>query len=154
MCGHEKHFPGYADEWIAARTDAELHPVQMRYHKEEIADVGSENVYVRHCRSTRCAFVKTATVKGIDEELMYVYEPMGLDRQPDEMGTLLARFRNRNLAACFMEALFAKLRMKLMDIDTPRGTSCCMKRTRVLIWGCFSVVEGDWEVWREARSLC
>ena len=82
----------------------------MRYHKEEVAHVGTESVYVKHCRATRCAFVKPATEKGVMKDLMYVYQPQGLDRQADEMRTLLARFQSRNLAACFLEALQILLR--------------------------------------------
>ena len=87
----------------------------MRYHKEEVAHVGTESVYVKHCRSTRCAFVKAGAENGVTRDLMYIYQPMGFDRQADQMGSLLARFQCRNLAACFLEVLETNLDMRLME---------------------------------------
>ena len=123
-----RNFPGYNEELKGDRENVELHPVLMRYHKEEVAHVGTESVYVKHCRSTRCAFVKTATENGVTKDLMYIYEPMGLDRQANQMGSVLARFQCRNLAACFLEVLESKLAMKLMEICAARGTSCSMSK--------------------------
>ena len=123
-----RNFPGYHETLKAGRENVELPPVIMRYHKEEVAHVGTESVYVKHCRSTRCAFIKTATVNGVTKDLMYIYEPMGLDRQADQMGSLLARFQNRNLAACFLDVLSSKLGMKIMEVCATRGTSCSMNK--------------------------
>ena len=111
-----RNIPGYDLTLKAGRDNVDLPPVVMRYHKEEVAHVGTESVYVKHCRSTRCAFVKTVSVGGVEKDLMYIYEPMGLDRQADQMGSLLARFQCRDLAACFLEVLHSKLGMKLMEI--------------------------------------
>ena len=86
----------------------------LQYHKEEVAEVGSEMCYVRHCHKTRCAFVKKATLNKVSKDLMYIYQPMGLDRQADEQGGLLARFQSAEMAACFMYVLFTKLDMKFM----------------------------------------
>ena len=75
------------------------------------------------CESNLCGFAKAATEHGVTEDLLYIYEPQGLDRQAYQMGSLLARFRSRNMAACFMEALDSKLGMKLMDVRVNNGTS-------------------------------
>ena len=118
--------PGYDVEWQQGNGLIEIHPVVMRFHKEEVAHVGTESVYVKHCSSTRCAFAKACTNHGVTTDLMYVYEPMGLDRQAPEMGSLLGRFQSRNMAACFLEALSVKLGMKIMDVRVTHETSCCM----------------------------
>ena len=118
--------PGYVQDWQKGNDNVELHPVVMRFHKEEVAHVGTESVYVKHCSSTRCAFAKAGTEHGVTNDLMYVYEPMGLDRQAYQMGSLLARFQSRNMAACFLEALDSKLGMKIMDVRVNHETSCCM----------------------------
>ena len=70
----------------------------LKYHKEEVAEVGSEMCYVKHCHKTRCAFVKSATRNKVSTDLMYIYQPKGLDRQADEQGGLLARFQNADMA--------------------------------------------------------
>ena len=119
-----RNFPGYIENFKKDKEDVEVLPVRMRYHKEEVAHVGTESVYVKHCRATRCAFVKPSTDKGVTKDLMYVYQPQGLDRQAGEMGTLLARFQSRNLASCFLEALETKLNMKFMEVYAIHGTSC------------------------------
>ena len=124
-----RNFPGYDQTLKAGRDNVDLPPVIMRYHKEEVAHVGTESVYVKHCRSTRCAFVKTVSVNGVEKDLMYIYEPMGLDRQADQMGSLLARFQSRDLAACFLEVLSSKLGMKIMEVCVTRGTSCSINKS-------------------------
>ena len=86
----------------------------MKYHKEEVAEVGTEMCYVKHCTKTRCAFVKTATRNKVSTDLMYIYQPQGLDRQAAEQGGLLARFQSAEMAACFLNVLHAKLEMSFM----------------------------------------
>ena len=88
----------------------------MRVHKEDVPHAGTESVYVIDCHSTKGAFVKNASLNGVNKELMYIFEPMGLDRQAKHMGCLLARFQCRTLAGCFLEVLESKLNMKLMEI--------------------------------------
>ena len=118
LCGIRSCFAktslGYEEE--LRNKQCESYPVVMKYHKEEVADVGSEMCYVKHCGSTRCAFVKSVAIKGDVKDLMYIYEPMGLDRQADEQGGLLARFQSRSMAACFLYILDKHLDMKRMDL--------------------------------------
>ena len=84
----------------------------MRYHKEEQLDVGTEACYVKHCNSTRAAYVMTATNKMKAVDLMYLYEPMGLKRQYKHQGSILGRFFNRDLALCFLQVASQELGMK------------------------------------------
>ena len=86
--------------------------VRMRFHKEEQLDVGTEACYVKHCNSTRPAYVMTATNKTKAVDLMYVYEPMGLKRQFTHQGSILGRFFNRDLALCFLQVASQELGMK------------------------------------------
>ena len=122
------NFPGYDDMWKNGRDNVELHPVFMRYGNEDVDHVGIESIYVRPCHSKKFSFVKAATENGITKELMYIYEPMGLDRQADQMGCILARFQCRNLAACFLWILQTKLDMKLMEVFVTHGTSCSISK--------------------------
>ena len=87
----------------------------MQYHKEEQLNVGSEACYVKHCNSTRPAYVLAATKGNESTELMYVYEPMGLDRQYDLQGSILARFKDVDLALCFLKVAETELGVKYMD---------------------------------------
>ena len=84
----------------------------MRYHKEEQLNVGTEACYVKHCNSTRPAYVMTATKNMKAVDLMYLYEPMGLKRQYKHQGSILGRFFNRDLALCFLQVASEDLDMK------------------------------------------
>ena len=86
--------------------------VKMRFHKEEQLDVGTEACLVKHCGSTRPAYVLAATREGKRSDLMYVYQPMGLRHQYEEQGSILARFHNWNLALCFLQAASRALDIK------------------------------------------
>ena len=99
----------------------------MRYHKEEVADVGTEGCYVKHCRSTRCAFVLTATVNGMGKDVVYIYEPMNLDRQAERQGGLLAWLQCSKLAICFLQVLSDKLDMTLLEHCSTYDTSSCIE---------------------------
>ena len=89
--------------------------VKMRFHKEEQLDVGTEACLVKHCRSTRPAYVLAATRDGKTSDLMYVYEPMGLRQQYEEQGSILARFHNWDVALCFLQAASDKLGLKYVE---------------------------------------
>ena len=84
----------------------------MRYHKEEQLNVGTEACYVKHCNSTRPAYVMTATKNMKAVDLMYLYQPMGLKRQYKHQGSILGRFFNRDLALCFLQVASQELGMK------------------------------------------
>ena len=107
---------------------AEPHADVRQDLDEDVDHVGIESIYVKPCHSKKFSFVKAATENGITKELMYIYEPMGLDRQADQMGCLLARFQCRNLAACFLWILQTKLDMKLMEVFVTHGTSCSISK--------------------------
>ena len=83
--------------------------VKMRYHKEEQLDIGTEACYVKHCGSTRPAYVLAAKKDGKTTDLMYVYQPMGLSRQYEWQGSILARFQNMQLALCFLQVASTEL---------------------------------------------
>ena len=70
---------------------------------------------MKHCGSTRLAYVLAATKNGKTTNLMYVYEPMGLSRQYDFQGSMLARFRNHHLALSFLQVASTELGVKYMD---------------------------------------
>ena len=89
--------------------------VRMRYHKEEQLDVGTEACYVKLCGSTRPAYVLAATKDGKSTDLMYVYQPMGLSRQYDLQGSILARFQNLHVALSFLQVASTGLGIKYMD---------------------------------------
>ena len=93
----------------------ELEFVKMQYHKEEQLNIGTETCYVKHCWSTRPAYVLAATKDNKTTELMYVYEPMGLYRQYEVQGSILARFQNVQLALCFLKVASTELGVKYMD---------------------------------------
>ena len=89
--------------------------VKMRYHKEEQLDVGTEACYVKHCASTRPAYVLAATKEGKTRNLMYVYQPMGLYKDYATQGSILARFQSFDLALCFMQVAASHLGVRYMD---------------------------------------
>ena len=89
--------------------------VKMRYHKEEQLDIGTEACYVKHCGSTRLAYVLAATKEGKTTDLIYVYQPMGLSREYELQGSILARFQNLQLALCFLQVASTELGVKYMD---------------------------------------
>ena len=93
----------------------ELEDVKFRYHKEEQLNVGTEACYVKHCRSTRPAYYLMGEKDGKSTELMYVYQPMGLSRQYPHQGSILARFRDMNLALHFLEVAWKQLGVKYLD---------------------------------------
>ena len=75
-------------------------------------DIGAEACYVKHCRSVRPAFVLEA--HKVDEviDLMYIYVPMGLERESALQGSILARFCSHELASCFLEVASEQLEMR------------------------------------------
>ena len=86
--------------------------VRMRYHKEEQLNIGTEACYVKHCNSTRPAYVWTATKDDKAVDLMYLYQPMGLARQYGKQGSILGRFFNREVALSFLQVASQELGMK------------------------------------------
>ena len=97
-----------ADGW-------EFEFVKMRYHKEEQLDIGTEACYVKHCGSTRPAYVLAATKDSKTTDLMYVYEPMGLSRQYELQGSIRGRFQNLELALCFLQVASNEVGVKYME---------------------------------------
>ena len=93
----------------------ELEFVKMRYHKEEQLNVGTECCLVKHCRTTRPAYVLSGMKNSKSKDLMYVYEPMGLYQQHDSQGSILVRFQDWNLALCFLEVAYIHLGVEYMD---------------------------------------
>ena len=91
---------GYEEKWRSDRF--ELHGPLKRNHKEESFDFGAEACYVKQCNSVRPAFVLEAHREDVVIELMYVYIPMGLERQHDIQSSVLARFCSHELASCFL----------------------------------------------------
>ena len=71
-------------------------------HKVEAFDFGAEACYVKQCNSVRPAFVLEAHGKEEVIQLMYVYIPLGLERQHDIQCSVLARFGSHELASCFL----------------------------------------------------
>jgi len=106
----KKHALGFADEWRA--NGFELQGPLKKNHKEEALDIGAEACYVKHCRSVRPAFVLEA--HKVDEviDLMYIYVPMGLERESALQGSILARFCSHELASCFLEVASEQLEMR------------------------------------------
>ena len=54
------------------------------------------------CNSVRPAFVLEAHRANVVVKLMYVYIPMGLERELGKQGSVLARFGSHELASCFL----------------------------------------------------
>ena len=92
----------------------ELEIVRMRYHKEEQLDMG-EACYVKHCWSTRPAYVLSATKDDCTVDLMYLYEPQGLLKQYYYQSSILARFQDEQLALCFLHVATTELGMQYMQ---------------------------------------
>ena len=57
---------------------------------------------MKQCNSVRPAFVLEAHREDVVTELMYVYIPMGLERQHDVQSSVLARFCSHELASCYL----------------------------------------------------
>ena len=103
----------YEETW---RKDTfELHGPFKENHKEESLDFGVEACYVKQCNSVRPAFVLEATRGDVVVQLMYVYIPMGLERQHEIQSTALARFGSHELAYCFLAVASEKLKLGYVD---------------------------------------
>ena len=100
---------GFANGWRANGFD--LHGPVKRNHKEESLDIGAEACYVKHCGSVRPAFVLEAHRENELVDLMYIYVPMGLERESVLQSSILARFRSHELASCFLEVANEELGM-------------------------------------------
>ena len=100
---------GFANGWRANGFD--LHGPVKRNHKEESLDIGAEACYVKHCGSVRPAFVLEAHRENELVDLMYIYVPMGLERESALQGSILARFRSHELASCFLKVSNEELGM-------------------------------------------
>ena len=83
-------------------------------HKEEDYGIGEESIFVKQCHSVRVAYVFSASCDTQSVELMHLYEPMGLSRQHDAQGSLLARMRCHALAACLLKIAQKHLHMLYM----------------------------------------
>ena len=136
--------------------------VKMRYHKEEQLDVGTEACYVKHCASTRPAYVLAATKEGKTIDLMYVYQPMGLSRQYDTQGSILARFQDFNLALCFMQVAANHLDVRYMDnactiaAAAEEATSQEQEELRLhwrVLKACFDIQDCDYSVQADIKDL-
>ena len=84
----------------------------MRYHKEEQLNEDIEACYVKHCNSTRLAYVMIASKNAKAVEQMHLYQPMGLKRQHGKQGSILGRFFNRELGLCSHQIASQELGMK------------------------------------------
>ena len=80
-------------------------------HKEESYDIGTEACYVKQCGTVRPAFVWEAHRDSEITQLMYVYIPIGLEREHEIQGSVLARFGSHQLATCFLAVANEKLQM-------------------------------------------
>ena len=66
-------------------------------------------VYVKQCNSVRPAFVLEAARADTVVDLMYLYIPMGLERQAKIQQSVLGRFCCHKLAWCFLKVANDKL---------------------------------------------
>ena len=87
----------------------EIYGPFKKNHKEESFDLGTEACYVKQCASVRPAFVLEAQNEDTTRELMYLYTPMGLEREHDMQGSVLGRFGSYAVAACFLQVASEKL---------------------------------------------
>ena len=64
---------------------------------------------MKQCNSVRPAFVLEAHREDVVTELMYVYIPMGLERQHYVQSSVLARFCSHELASCYLAVASERL---------------------------------------------
>ena len=64
---------------------------------------------MKQCNSVRPAFVLEAHREDVVTELMYVYIPMGRERQHHIQSSVLARFCSHELASCYLAVASEKL---------------------------------------------
>ena len=64
---------------------------------------------MKQCNSVRPAFVWEAHRDDVVTELMYIYIPMGLERQHRIQSSVLARFCSHELASCYLAVASEKL---------------------------------------------
>ena len=88
-----------------------MHGPFKKNHKEESYDIGQEACYVKQCGSVRPAFVLEAHRDSEVIELMYVYVPMGLEREYEIQRSVLARFGDHKVAICFLSVASEELGM-------------------------------------------
>ena len=99
----------YGEEWLSQNFELQG-PLKIN-HKEESFDFGAEACYVKHSNSLRPAFVVEAHREDVVTQLMYVYIPMGLEREHEMQGSVLARFCSHELASCYLAVASEQLEM-------------------------------------------
>ena len=121
----------------------------MRYHKEEQLNVGTEACYVKHCNSTRPAYVMTATKNAKAVDPMHLYQPMGLMRQHGKQGSILYRYA-RELALCSHQIASQKLGMKDSKnwVSLPIIPQAIAKRRKTA-----ADMTGHWEAARKSFAI-
>ena len=85
--------------------------LDRKNHKEETYGSGDEQCFVKQCGSLRQAFVYEDIKDNESIELMHCYIPMGLDRQHETQSSILCRFSDLELAACYLSAASRELNM-------------------------------------------
>lgn len=103
----------FANTWIS--SEFQLIGPFKKNHKEESYDIGQEACYVKQCNEMRPAFVLEAHRESEVIELMYVYVPMGLEREHEIQGSVRARFGLHEVAVCFLATANEKLGMGYVE---------------------------------------
>ena len=86
-------------------------------HKKESFDFGEEACYVKQCDSVQAAFVLEAHREDVVIQLIYVYVPMGLEREFEMQGSVLARFGSHELASCFFAVAVQELGIGYVGVE-------------------------------------
>ena len=123
----------------------------MRYHKEEQLNEDIEACYVKHCNSTRPAYVMIVSPKrAMPVEQMHLYQPMGLKRQHGKQGSILGRFFNRELGLCSHQIASQELGMKDSKhlVSLPIIPQAIAKRRKTA-----ADMTGHWEAARKSFAI-